>query len=63
MGELHIGPMHPQSGQTLCPSSTSKWYPPVAKQKERATADNRSSITRLTLGGWGSLALFDCQPR
>ena len=59
MGELHTGPKHPLSGAD---NVSSMWYPLDTNQKERATAGNRRSITRLTPGGWGSLALLGCPP-
>ena len=49
--------------QTLSPTSTFTWYPLDTNQKERVTAGTWRSIARLTLGGFGSLALVGCPSR
>ena len=60
MGELHTGPKHQLSDADPSPTLTSTWYPIETNKKERATAGTWYSITRFTLGGWGSLALIGC---
>ena len=57
MGELHTGPKHPLVAQTLSLNSTFTWCPLDTNQKERATVGTWRNMTRLTLGGRGSLAL------
>ena len=62
MGDLHTGPKHPLSGAD--PESYFDLHMvPSGYQKERATAGTQCSRTRLTLRGWGSLALVNSQPR
>ena len=61
MHELNTGQKHPLSGAD--PESYTDPHPLDSSQKEMVTAGTWCSITRLTPGRWGSIALIGCPSR
>ena len=60
MGELHTGSIHPLSDADPDYVFNLHMVPLDANQKERVNAGTWRSMTRLTPGGWGLLALDGC---
>ena len=63
MGELHTAVKYPVIDVYPDSYFSIHMVPPGYNQQERTTADTWHSISRLSPGGWGSIALGGCPPR